>query len=345
MITKLGWTGFDFKTRYCVVTHDIIDGSSLVMTLADGSYIGSCTLELRDSNKPHLMVGRFCSLAGELTFIVGRNHAYDIVSTYPFHAPDFGFIEIDTIDRNKFQIVIGNDVWIGSGATVMGGVRIGNGAVIGAKAVVAKDVPPYAIVGGNPARVIKYRHPADVIAKLQTIRWWNWNEDKIRAEIADFYDINQFLDKHYKVALEDNKVRDDMADNGVRLLLDEFKARGARSYLLPLDFEQDIAIWKTVLKLYIKRYQRQDNVVLVLALPETTEFEVKTRKLQEFLVHLQQQEHSPDILLYDGKITDSLMKSIDTIITTKESFCMTAVDYADIYDINVRYGLDYDCLD
>jgi serine acetyltransferase len=100
----------------------------------------------------------------------------------------------------KGDIIIGNDVWIGAKSTIMSGVKIGDGAVIGSGSVVAKDVPPYAIVVGNPAKVIKYRFDEQQIENLLEIAWWNWPEHKIKEEAMLLWskDINYFIDKHKK---------------------------------------------------------------------------------------------------------------------------------------------------
>lgn len=96
----------------------------------------------------------------------------------------------------KGDIVIGNDVWIGKEATILSGVTIGDGAVVGCKALVAKDVPPYTIVGGNPAKVIKKRFPNDIIEKLLKIKWWDWEDEKIEKAIPLLLsnDMVAFLD-------------------------------------------------------------------------------------------------------------------------------------------------------
>jgi serine acetyltransferase len=98
----------------------------------------------------------------------------------------------------KGNITIENDVWIGSKSTIMSGVKIHNGAVVGANSVVTKDVPPYAIVAGNPAQIIKFRFDVDQIQALQEIRWWNWDEEKIKKEAMELWstNIDDFIQKH-----------------------------------------------------------------------------------------------------------------------------------------------------
>ncbi len=135
-----------------------------------------------------LIIGRFCAIACGTTFIMnGANHAMTGFSTYPFNIFGRGWekgFDFATIQAGlKGDTVVENDVWIGQEATIMPGVRIGNGAVVAAKSVVVSDVPPYAIVGGNPARVIRLRFSEDVIAALQEIRWWDWDSSRISRHV------------------------------------------------------------------------------------------------------------------------------------------------------------------
>ncbi len=94
------------------------------------------------------------------------------------------------------KITIGSDVWLGRNTTLLGNITIGDGAIIGAFSVVAKDVPPYAVVVGNPAQIKRYRFTEEQIEKLLKIQWWNWSHDKIETNKADFLDITTFLLKH-----------------------------------------------------------------------------------------------------------------------------------------------------
>lgn len=136
-------------------------------------------------NHDKLIIGRFCSIACGAKFLfTSANHAMKSLSTYPFPIffDEWGLDIKDVASAwdNKGDIVVGNDVWIGYKAVILSGVRIGDGAIIGARAVVTRDVPPYMIVGGVPAKEIKKRFDEDTIQKLQQIEWWNWPFDKIR---------------------------------------------------------------------------------------------------------------------------------------------------------------------
>lgn len=140
-------------------------------------------------NHDKLQIGKFCSIACGAKFLFNSaNHTLSSLSTYPF--PLFfeewrlGKRDVTNAWDNKGDIVIGNDVWIGYEAVVLAGVTIGDGAIIGTRAVVTKDVLPYTIVGGVPAKLIKRRFPEETISALLEIQWWNWSEERITRNIG-----------------------------------------------------------------------------------------------------------------------------------------------------------------
>lgn len=139
-------------------------------------------------NGDRLIIGKFCSIACGAKFLFNSaNHSLTSLSTYPFPIffEEWG-LERAQVTRawdHKGDIVIGNDVWIGYEAVILAGVTIGDGAIIGTRAVVTKDVPPYTIVGGVPAKPIRKRFPGDTIAALLALRWWDWPEERIAAHL------------------------------------------------------------------------------------------------------------------------------------------------------------------
>ena len=134
-----------------------------------------------------LVIGKFCAVATNVKFIMnGANHNIEGFSTYPF--PIFGggwdkALPPDYAFPSRGDTVVGNDVWIGYGSTLMPGVRVGDGAVIASCSLVTKDVPPYTIVGGHPARIIRQRFDDQTIAALLKICWWDWNAEKITRNL------------------------------------------------------------------------------------------------------------------------------------------------------------------
>ena len=147
-----------------------------------------------------LYIGRYCCLGERIDFVINREHHFNHI-TSQFLKRDY--LSIPTGMRNKGDIVVGNDVWIGMDVHIMAGVKIGDGAVIAAGAVVTKDVPPYAIVGGNPARVLKYRFSQDIIDKLLKIKWWDWPVYKVydNIDLIDSENVEEFVNKFYDEGL------------------------------------------------------------------------------------------------------------------------------------------------
>ncbi|MFZ3452664.1 CatB-related O-acetyltransferase [Arthrobacter sp. 7Tela_A1] len=131
-----------------------------------------------------LRIGKFCSIAAGVEIALG-NHRTDSVSSYPFGTLGKWWPSATGISdhSSRGDVVIGNDVWIGASSFISSGVTVGHGAVIGAHAVVTKDVAPYSVVGGNPAKVIKYRFDPEVIEQLLEISWWDWTDEIIDAHL------------------------------------------------------------------------------------------------------------------------------------------------------------------
>ena len=145
-------------------------------------------------------IGSFCSLADDIVIIIGGNHLIDWPSTYPFRIRlNLPEAYTDAYPGTRGDIEIGNDVWIGRGARILSGVRVGHGAVIGAYAVLSKDVRPYAIVVGNPAQEVRTRFTDEQIDAMLTIAWWDWPEEKIveNVQYLNQPDINEFIQRFH----------------------------------------------------------------------------------------------------------------------------------------------------
>jgi len=169
----------------------------LEVTLGDYSYI------VNDSDAAYATIGKFCSIAA-MTRINPGNHPMERASQshFTYRASAYFAGATDDADffawRRSHPVTIGHDVWIGHGAIILPGRTIGTGAVVAAGAVVTKDVAPYGIVAGNPARFIRARFPDAIAARLQTLAWWDWSHERLRAALPDFQklSIDRFLDRH-----------------------------------------------------------------------------------------------------------------------------------------------------
>ncbi|MFG0800834.1 CatB-related O-acetyltransferase [Leclercia sp. GLN_9] len=152
-----------------------------------------------EAGMAHLEIGKFCSLASGINIILG-NHNINTATTYPFTSLKKywpGAIRDNISDHHtNGDIIIGNDVWIGSNATIMSGVTIGDGAVVAANSVVTKNVEPYSIVGGSPAKLLRMRHSSNTIDALLKIKWWDWSDDIIDERIKYLLsDIDDFINR------------------------------------------------------------------------------------------------------------------------------------------------------
>lgn len=149
-----------------------------------GKYTYGCITVISSGNMSKVKIGNFCSIADGVKFIINNEHCTNRVSTYPFKVK-FGIAHNEA--ASKGDIVIDDDVWLGLDAKIMSGVHIGQGAVVAAGAVVTKDVPPYAIVGGVPARVLKYRFNEELINKLLKVDFSALDEETVKEHLSELY--------------------------------------------------------------------------------------------------------------------------------------------------------------
>lgn len=182
----------------------LVNGSSLI-----SSHIGFASYLAEGANIRHCSIGKYCSIGPDVKCVFGKHPTSTFVSTHPVFfstQKQVGFsytnnqifeeYETPADPDGKFQITIGNDVWIGAEATLMDGIRVGDGAIVAAKALVTKDVPPYTIVGGIPAKVIRKRFSDNQIKALLKIKWWNKDEAWIRNNAPKFANIDYFLEMY-----------------------------------------------------------------------------------------------------------------------------------------------------
>lgn len=203
---KLKKIGNRVRVRKCVFEglNAVFDDAKVENSFVGlGSYIG------RNSSLDNAKIGRFCSIANHVCTCTGRHPIYECVTTFPsFYyntTKQLGFTfhqETPVFETSayakgeiKYNVVVGNDVWIGSHALILDGVTIGDGAVIAAGAVVTKDVEPYSVVGGVPARHIKYRFDEAVRTKLAASKWWDMSFEMIQAKYRDFLNVEHFCER------------------------------------------------------------------------------------------------------------------------------------------------------
>jgi phosphonate metabolism protein (transferase hexapeptide repeat family) len=169
--------------------------------------MGAYSYVVNDSSIMWSEIGKFCSIAAQTRLNPG-NHPLDRVALHHFTYRSQGYQLADEDDREflawrrSHQVALGHDVWIGHGAVVLPGVRIGTGAAIGAGAVVSKEIPPFAVAVGVPARVVRFRFREELRERLLAVAWWDWDREKLAAALPDFRSlpIEEFLDKYEQTA-------------------------------------------------------------------------------------------------------------------------------------------------
>jgi len=170
------------------------------MTFGKYTY-GTPTLHYKNDNAK-LIVGNFCSIGDNVNIWLGGNHRTDWVTTYPFghiHQNIFNNFNGNGHPSTKGDVIIGNDVWIGNNVTIMSGVTIEDGVVIANNSHVVKNIESYSLVGGNPAKLIKYRFTPTQIEKLLQIKWWNWDDEKINTNTPLLCNTN--IDEFIRLAI------------------------------------------------------------------------------------------------------------------------------------------------
>lgn len=179
---KLFYSQKTSKVEFLFYTRDIYKDTKFNI----GDYTYGNPKILFENEESNLHIGKFCSIANGVTIFLGGNHRTDWITTYPFNVLHTDFPAARNVvghPSTKGDVTIGHDVWIGKGATILSGVTIGDGAVIAAESVVSKDVGPYEIWGGNPARLLKKRFDESQIQRLLEIKWWDWSIDEINRNV------------------------------------------------------------------------------------------------------------------------------------------------------------------
>lgn len=190
LITELGCDikGVEFGDNVYLAQNVTLKNSSI----DNYSYINKNSIVI------HTKVGKFCSIGPNVQIVLG-SHPIHMVSTHPvFYARNKSFTTFADQNYNEeyVGVEIGNDVWIGEGVLIPGGIKIGDGAIIASRAVVTRDVEPYSIVAGIPAKHIRYRFDKEVIEKIKYSAWWDWNEEKLKKGFRDFHDPVKFIEKY-----------------------------------------------------------------------------------------------------------------------------------------------------
>lgn len=299
------------------------------------SYIVSSSIESGinfdiPGNRHHIQIGKYSSIGHKLKLNIDLNHDYLRVTTGEI--PELKHLKTSRIKR-KGEILIGNDVWLGSDVSVMGGVTIHNGAVVAANSVVTKDVPPYAIVGGNPAKIIKYRCSQETIDKLNQIKWWNWPPELI-AQRANYFELSleAFADTFYtETTLENISVKSDL------LTINPGFFNIKNRYLYLADFLENHSAIENVLREYIS-YSKEHSSVLVIYIPRDDNSGIQFEKLASVLETYENEECQ--IMIYEGAtgIEEKLLEHVTGYITNRNARNLDCAEMAYVLGVPCYSG-------
>lgn len=288
-------------------------------------------------------IGKYTSIGNYLEIILDMNHDYnslymglipefedDSVGTESFRANG---MQINKRVRRKGQVLIGNDVWIGNSVTIMGGVRIGDGAVVAAHSVVTKDVPPFAIVGGNPAKIIKYRFDEDTIARLERIQWWNWSSEEITARKEDMQgDVREFALKY-----------DSLVNIPPRGTFSSFvpKINDAVPLIVYfMDFADEFPLFEHVLGQFAESYADGTAELLLCYNIENQEDVLKMEDVVNRLNQIENEKLLINVCGITPADDEKVMDCADMYVTNRDGATLSRVALADRYGVKVVSGVD-----
>ncbi len=316
-----------------LTTEDVLDGFPFLSIDRDSYLVDvdvQSGLDFDPASGRHcIAIGKGCSLAESITFMIDLNHDYASVCQ-----GEISCVQWDSTQRKaprKAFIILQNDVWVGHGATIMAGTTLHNGCVVAACAVVTKDVPPYAIVGGNPAKILRYRFDEETIGGLQKIAWWDWDEKKLYARRKDFsLPAKKFVSKHLPEA-EEHLRRSSIASPRTSI-------RDTRTVLFIPDFADPYPLYRKILEQYFA-VDRPELELLIYVSQQDTSPE-NLRILDSILQRHESRDCS--VILQTGETLDEhiLFQYADYFITTRSRETVNRTCLADLYQTKVLYGTD-----
>lgn len=319
---------------------------NILLTLGRRSYISSAVIR-EDASYEHVFIGNYCSIADDVRFLIGANHNHDFLSTYPMGLVLGAKVDLNSCDFknvkkniNKNYIVIGNDVWIGYGATILDGVYVGNGAVVAAGAVVTKDVPPYAIVAGSPARIIRYRLSEELIPKINKVKWWYWDEEIIKLNENYFHDTDlvSFVNMHYKSEM-DQKINTEFTQSLITK-----KHEGYKIVYFEPDFQDKVVKYdnETMNERVIKQFIAASVKEKLMLIIKMTKQEVIEHK-DELLSYYQKYSAKYGVnALVSIKISEGIpadvIQNADYVVINHKTNMSAVIDYAKDYGAELLSG-------
>lgn len=275
-------------------------------------------------------IGAFCPISNQIMFLVDVNHDYASVSQSG-QVPDL--IPILRKSRRKGSIIIQNDVWIGYGVTILSGVTIHNGAVIAANSTVTKDVPPYAIVAGSPAKIVRYRFEPEIIAGLQRIQWWYWDDATIKKRGHWFQRPPEEFVKRFDVSTGGGQISSSRGLNDPQLANVPKESR----YLVFSDTQDPYSILFKIITAFSAT--QSEEAMLVVAIADNDQVEAQIRAIYEFAEGIET-ECGLYVRCTSEKEVPELISSCGTLITSRVMNLVRYTCLADLAGTKVVSGVD-----
>lgn len=302
-----------------------------VLSIDKDSYIVGAQIESGinfhwDVGGYSLQIGKYCAMAENIMFMIDVNHNYNALcmGNVPELQGERGRVE----QRARGEIIIQNDVWIGHGAVIMDGVTIHNGAVVATNAVVTKDVPPYAIVGGNPAKVIRYRFDESTIQKLESIAWWDWESEKIIENKAKMRgEVKEFANYFYK--MDENRKYEPIK-----------RLTEGKSFLYYLDINEPYPIWKKVIKQFVQSLSGTESELILYMSPSENDFDLKAKMVLDELNIYQEYDSYVNICTDYMEDDSDLLRNVDYYITNRHERNIYRMCKAKLYGVKCLTGVD-----
>lgn len=317
------------RSSICSFSHTVLklDNFPHLYIDTDSYFIGSqliTGIDVYSQERHHFAVGKSCAVAGNTAFIISMNHDYrSIIQGVPSFLKD---MPVSRKVHLKGTIILQNDVWIGYGATVMAGVILHNGCVVASNAVVTKDVPAYAVVGGNPAKILFYRFDEYTIAGLQKISWWDWPPEVLEERKNDFFlSAEAFVKKYLPEAEQKEPVFCG-------------KHSDKKTVLLIPDVESNYPLYPRIFRQYFE--QDRPDTELLIYLPEQCSTDENINMMEMILQ--QYGERDCYVTLQTGITLDEriLFQESDYYITTRGLQTVRRTCLADVYGVRILYGTD-----
>lgn len=277
-----------------------------------------------------LQIGKYCALAEDVLCMIDTNHNYKSLFMGKVSELDGEKKLVSNHSKPKGQIIIQNDCWIGHGATIMDGVTIHNGAVVATNAVVTKDVPPYAIVGGNPAKIIKYRFDEETIRKLEHIAWWDWDSEMIlKNKDKMLGDVKSFADYFYDEIREGEIFSIDRMTEG-------------KAFVYYLDMDEAFCIWKKVIRQFAEKFNGTRNELILYLSPTEKNFLEKAELVLEELNRYENCSCYVNLCTEELQDDATLLHCADYYISNRHNRNVHRMCKADLYGVKCLIGMAND---